>query len=120
MSKESKMDNRKKEILDLYVKKACNVSAVCTAVGISRKTFYDYVNSDEEFAELIEDAKETLLDNAESILHKKILSEDTVSLLFFLKTKGKQRGYTERTEIDNLPPSEPIQVRIVRNNTDER
>jgi len=101
MSRASKMNNRKKEMLDLYVKKACNVSAVCSALGVTRKTFYDYVNSDPKFAELVEDAKESLIDNAESILQKKILNEDVTSLIFFLKTKGKNRGYTERTEVRN-------------------
>ena len=114
MSSKKAIENRKQQILDLYSKKACNVSAVCSVVGITRKTFYDYINSDEEFKELIEEAREALLDNAESILQKKILSEDTTSLIFFLKTRGKSRGYTERTEIEDLTKREPIEVNIVR------
>jgi len=114
MSSKKAMQNRKKQILELYPKKACNVSAVCSAVGITRKTFYDYVNSDSDFKESIEESKEALLDNAESVLQKKIMGEDTISLIFFLKTKGKARGYTERTEIEDLSRREPITVTIIR------
>ena len=114
MSSKKAIENRKKQILELYPKKACNVSAVCSAVGITRKTFYDYMNADDEFADSIEESKEALIDNAESILQKKILSEDTVSLIFFLKTRGKSRGYTERQEIEDVSEKEPIQVNIVR------
>lgn len=114
MSSKKAIQNRKKQILELYPKKACNVSAVCSSVGITRKTFYDYVNSDSDFKEAIEESKEALLDNAESVLQKKIMGEDTISLIFFLKTKGKARGYTERTEIEDLSKREPIQVNIIR------
>lgn len=47
----------------------------------------------------LESARETMLDNAESILYKKVLEGSTVELLFFLKTQGKDRGYTERQEL---------------------
>ena len=114
MGSKKAIQNRKKQILELYPKKACNVSAVCSAVGITRKTFYDYVNSDSDFKESIEESKEALLDNAESVLQRKIMGEDTISLIFFLKTKGKARGYTERTEIEDLSKREPIQVNIIR------
>jgi len=114
MSSKKVMQNRKKQILELYPKKACNVSAVCSAVGITRKTFYDYVNSDSDFKESIEESKEALLDNAESVLQKKIMGEDTISLIFFLKTKGRGRGYTERTEFEDVSKREPIEILIIK------
>jgi Flp pilus assembly protein CpaB len=40
-----------------------------------------------------------MLDNAESILYKKVLEGSTPELLFFLKTQGKRRGYVERSEV---------------------
>ena len=49
---------------------------------------------------MIEDADESLLDFAESKLVEHINDGDITSLIFFLKTKGKKRGYVERSEYD--------------------
>ena len=42
------------------------------------------------------EARETMLDTAESVLYSKILAGDITALIFFLKTQGKSRGYIER------------------------
>lgn len=101
MASKAAIKSRKQQIVELYPKKACNVSAVCASVGISRRTFYDYVKEDEEFARSIDESKQALIDNAESILQKKIMAEDTTALIFFLKTIGKSRGYVEKQEVEH-------------------
>jgi hypothetical protein len=40
------------------------------------------------------------LDFAESQLYKQIKDGSTTATIFYLKTKGKQRGYVERQQID--------------------
>ena len=45
--------------------------------------------------------KESLLDFAESQLLANIKNGDTTSILFYLKTQGKKRGYIERQEVEN-------------------
>lgn len=87
-----------KKIIEVYRKKGCNISATCAALGISRQSFYNYKDSSEKLREQLEEADEAILDFAESKLMEHINDGDVTSLIFFLKTKGKARGYVERTE----------------------
>ena len=75
------------------------VTTACKKVGISRKTYYDYYNNDSEFKNAIDDIQNVALDFAESQLHKQISEGNTTATIFYLKTKGKQRGYIERQEV---------------------
>lgn len=76
-----------------------NVAAVARSFGVSRKTVHNRVNESQTLQEALEQARETMLDNAESVLYKRVLEGSTAELLFFLKTQGRDRGYTERHEI---------------------
>lgn len=88
-----------KEFLDAYDRSLGNVSTACRTVGITRRTYYNWKRDNRSFREAVEDLDEYNLDFAETMLMKHIREGDTTTLIFFLKTKGKQRGYTERSEI---------------------
>jgi len=90
----------RKKTVEAYKKKGCNVSATCSAVGISRQTFYQYRKDDNVFKQELLDAEEAIIDNVETKLLSKINEGDTTSMIFFLKTKGKSRGYIERQEVE--------------------
>lgn len=47
----------------------------------------------------ITDARESMIDTAESMLYKQIGEGNTTAIIFFLKTQGRQRGYIERQEL---------------------
>ena len=72
------------------------VSAKMT--GISRKTHYQWLQEDEEYARQVKDVSEVAIDFAESQLHKQMLDGIPSSTIFYLKTKAKHRGYVERQE----------------------
>lgn len=50
--------------------------------------------------QMVIDEKESLLDLAESKLIQNIQDQDTTSIIFYLKTQGKKRGYVEKQEVD--------------------
>lgn len=86
------------DIAKTFEKKGCNITATCAALKITRKTFYDRKAKNKSLAEKLNAAQESLLDFAESKLMEHINDGDITSLIFFLKCKGKQRGYVERVE----------------------
>lgn len=88
------------EIAKVYEKKLCNISATCSALGINRLTFYRRREKSKTLQKLLEEAEESLLDWAETKLISHIEDGDITTLLFFLKTKGKKRGYVEKVEND--------------------
>ena len=88
------------KIVEIYEKKGCNITATCTALGISRKTFYEWKEKKKKLAEGLEAAEEAIIDFAESKLVEHINNNDVQALIFFLRTKGKKRGYVEKTETD--------------------
>ena len=65
------------------------------------------------FAKQVEDIANIALDFAESQLHKQIQDGNTAATIFYLKTKGKRRGYIERQEItgaEGLPNDIKIEI----------
>jgi hypothetical protein len=76
------------------------VSLACQATGTSRTQHYKWLNIDEDYKKQVESIADIALDFAESRLHERIKSGDTASIIFYLKAKGKNRGYVERVEKD--------------------
>lgn len=76
-----------------------NVAAIARKLGVSRGTVWARVQESSTLKVALENARETMLDNAESVLYRKVLDGSTPELLFFLKTQGRRRGYTEKLEV---------------------
>lgn len=75
------------------------IAPACKAVSINRTTYYDWMERDPAFAEEVEAIRQEQIDTVESALLNKIEGGDTTAVIFYLKTKGKERGYSERTEL---------------------
>lgn len=94
----SATDTRKEAMLQALEKSLGVVTTAARVVGIERTTHYNWMNTDEEYKEAVISIEDVALDFAESKLHSMINNEDTAATIFYLKTKGKKRGYIERQE----------------------
>jgi hypothetical protein len=95
------MDIQKKAMIEALEKSLGVVTTACKQVGIARQTHYNWLKEDQQYKEAVDEISDVALDFAESKLHKQIGSDDTTAIIFYLKTKGKKRGYIERQEIDH-------------------
>ena len=93
------LGHTKKALVEALEKSLGVVSTACKAAGISRDTHYRWLKEDPEYKAQVEELSEVALDFAESHLHKLIKDGNPAATIFFLKTKGKGRGYVERQEI---------------------
>ena len=100
MSKTTQSDTiKKKAIIEALEKSLGVVTTACKNVGIARSTFYEWYSKDIIFRKEVNSINDLALDFAESQLHKQISDGSTSATIFYLKTKGKKRGYIERHEI---------------------
>ena len=74
-------------------------SAAAQQLDCSPTTITNYIERHPELAAVEHEAIETRLDLAESKLLSNIKDGKEASIFFFLKCKGKHRGYVERQEI---------------------
>lgn len=96
-----KSDDLKKKMLQALESTLGVVTGACKRVNIARQTHYRWMKEDPEYAEAVKAIDDIGIDFAESQLHSLIASGNVVAVLFYLKTKGKKRGYIERHEIDH-------------------
>ena len=94
-----KTDNKKRDLLEALEKSLGIVTTACKQVGINRDTYYQWLKKDSEFKKKVKEIENVALDFAESQLHKQIAKGNPLSTMFYLKCRGKKRGYIEQQEL---------------------
>lgn len=109
----NKTEQHKKAVIEALEKSLGVVTTACRTVGIGRTQFYNWLKDDEDFAKEVNDIQNIALDYVESKLFENIKKGKTSEMIFYLKTKGKKRGYVERQEItgaDGMPTNFQIEI----------
>ena len=97
---------------DIFLKALRNnlghISKSCEAANIHRRTYYSWIEKDEKFKDECDAVNEGMIDYVQSKLSDNIDKNDTTAIIFFLKTKGKSRGYDEKHQVEITKPFEEI------------
>jgi hypothetical protein len=99
----------KKLILDELEKSKGIVTIACKRFGIKPKTYYEWLKIDKEFEIQADEVEWTQRSFVESKLIKKIINDDTASIIFYLKCNHPK--YKMKSEIDVNDTREMEQIR---------
>jgi hypothetical protein len=105
------LDTQKRKMLAALEASLGVVSTACTSANVPRSTHYNWLNTDTAYREAVAELEAAALDFAESKLLELIGAGNATAILFYLKCKGRGRGYVERPK-DN-PPAFPGEIRVV-------
>ena len=86
-------------IPDLLQERHGNIAAVARALGIDRAALWRRIEASASLKAIKQDIKESFIDDIEMILEEKALAGSTAEMIFYLKTQGRHRGYSERSEL---------------------
>jgi len=95
------------------------VTEVARRLGCSREHVYRLLNKWKTAADALQDARDAMIDLAESALLRNIRDGDTTAIKFFLQTQGHARGYGNRQEIELTGPPQKLYVQISPDDWDD-
>lgn len=122
MSKKGRVSTKilKTAFFEAMEKTFGNITLASKQVGINRQTVYLWERTDPDFKERLrsEEYNEIFMDAVEAKLAKLGIQDENPTVLIFLaKTKGKKRGYIEKSEIDHTTAGErinPIKIEVTK------
>lgn len=123
--KADKTDINKKKMIEALEMSLGVVTSAVKSVGIHRSTHYEWYNEDPEYRKAVDDVVNVSLDFAETQLFQSMKDQNVAAVIFYLKTKGKQRGYIERSEFEfkkgepDLSELTTDEIRAMLNDTNE-
>ena len=88
------------------------VTSAAKRLGCAPKTVYRYIERFPALKDVLGEARESSVDLAESKLMEAINAGNLTAIIFFLKTQGKSRGYSERSEFGHTTAGEPFKFTI--------
>jgi hypothetical protein len=91
-------EDRKAMFIDNLKASGGIICVACESTGINRSTYYRWRESDKDFADAVDEVMEAQIDFVESKLMELVNAHDTTATIFYLKTKGKKRGWTEKQQ----------------------
>jgi hypothetical protein len=79
--------SKKRNFIETYRQTFGHISNTCSAIGINRATYYDWLEKDKDFLKEIMEAEMELNDEIRDVLIKKAGEGDMTAVIFYLKKR---------------------------------
>lgn len=86
------------KLAEMLRKSNGNISHAARTMGISRFAIHSHLKANPELQQILDDARQTMLDEAENALLSAVREKQGWAVCFTLKTIGQERGYIERAD----------------------
>ena len=105
----------KEKMLSALEKSLGIVTNALKIAEVGRTMYYEWLQTDEEFAKKVKEMDNLALDFAESSLYKQVKDGNPSSTQFLLKNKGRERGYGDKLDITTQGEKiNKIEIEIVK------
>ena len=109
-NEQKRTQENKKKLIEALEKSLGIVTEACEKAQLSRTQFYKWYKEDKEFKKQVDSIDGKFIDFAETHLKEQIEKGSTPATIFYLKTRGKKRGYGDSLDITS--GDEPIKINI--------
>ena len=93
----------------------------CEAAAIGRRTFYTWLNDDDDFRTDVEAAEAGCTMSVEDALYRKALDGNTTAMIFWLQNRAPDRWQDRRNlRVSGDPDGVPVQVQVEQDYLDRR
>lgn len=119
MGRISRTKANKDKVLKALSASLGNITVATKGAGVSRRVFYKWIKNDKKFAEAVDEIENECGDWVESKLMQLIKGGDVAATIFYLKTRLKNRGYSERHEVTGADGTPFVSRRLTQSEARE-
>lgn len=99
-----------KQVIDALVAADGSLTHAAKILGTTFRHLKKFVEANDKITEVVQGIEEETLDLAEGSLRKHIEGGNLTAVIFFLKTRGKKRGYIEDEKVDMSKVMQPVAI----------
>ena len=90
-----------KEYAKTILEEHGNLTICASKLEISRQTLYNRIEANPELQEAVREARQKIDDKVENVFYEKVLAGSTPELIFYVKTRMRNRGYVEKITVEH-------------------
>ena len=109
-NEQKRTQSNKKKLLDALEKSLGIVTEACEKSQLSRTQHYKWYKEDKDYRQQVDNIEGKFVDFAETHLKEQIKNNNTQATIFYLKTRGRKRGYGDSLDITS--GEEPITINV--------
>lgn len=90
------------------------LTGAATLLGVTQSNITQRIQRSKHLQKVREDVVERMLDKAENVVHTKMVVENLTAAIFYLKCKGKHRGYIDKTQTElSTQDNKPLKFEVI-------